>query len=535
VIAGDGPERDRLMERARTRPGAARVRFLGSIPPDELELLYRAADVCVVPSTALEGFGLVVLEALACGAPVIVTDSGGLPEAVDGLDPGLVVARNDPAALRDRLRAALNGSAPLPDADRCRAVAESFDWPSVAARHRAIYAEAAAQPRRRPRILFVDHCAQLSGAEISMLRLLRSFSDVDAHVVLFEDGPLAVRLGSSAITSEILVLPERTRALRRSRTNTLPSPRVLFDAGAQVFKLVRRIRAVRPDVVHANSLKACLIAGVAARLTRVPCIWHVHDRIEPDYLPRRAVALVRFLARRLPTAVVANSHATLASLRLAPEHRPAGVVVSGSVPSEFFAAASPPTPERVPRAAMVVGMVGRLTPWKGQDVFLEAFARAFPDGDVRARVIGDALFDEENYAASLLARARTLRIADRVEFRGFCHDVPAELAALDVLVHASVIPEPFGQVVVEGMAAGLPVIASDAGGPAEVISSELDGLLVAPGDIEGLAAALRRLASDAALRHRLGRAARLRAAEFGSDATASRMEAIYRELIGANA
>ncbi|MFI5048176.1 MAG: glycosyltransferase family 4 protein, partial [Acidimicrobiia bacterium] len=344
-----------------------------------------------------------------------------------------------------------------------------------------------------------------------------------------------VSLGTAGVTSEVLAMPERTRALRRARTGAVPSPRVVFDTGMQVLKLARRIRAVRPDVVHANSLKACLVTGFAARLTRVPCIWHVHDRIEPDYLPRPAVSLVRILARRLPTMVVANSQTTLESLRLAPDHGPARTVISESVSAEFFATSpAARTEPREPRPLMV-GMIGRLMPWKGQDVFLDAFARAFPDGDARARVIGDALFGEDDYAVQLRARAAALGIGARVEFLGFRHDVASELASLDVLVHSSVIPEPFGMVVVEGMAMGLPVIAADTGGPAEVITPETDGILVPPADAAALAVALRRLADDAALRRRLGDAARERAVAFGSAAVASRMAAVYHELLGATA
>jgi glycosyltransferase involved in cell wall biosynthesis len=208
--------------------------------------------------------------------------------------------------------------------------------------------------------------------------------------------------------------------------------------------------------------------------------------------------------------------------------------MSGMVPSEFFAGHPSRQAGRDDRP-LAVGIVGRLAPWKGQHVFLDAFARAFPDGDECALVIGDALFQEEDYAARLHHQADELGIASRVTFRGFRADVPAELADLDVLVHASVIPEPFGQVVVEGMAAGLPVIATDAGGPAEIITPGTDGVLVPLGDAPALAAALRRLAADRGLRARLGSAARARATDFSADAIAAQMAAMYHEITGMSA
>jgi glycosyltransferase involved in cell wall biosynthesis len=100
-----------------------------------------------------------------------------------------------------------------------------------------------------------------------------------------------------------------------------------------------------------------------------------------------------------------------------------------------------------------------------------------------------------------------------------------------VAVHASVTPEPFGQVVVEAMAAGLPVVAAAAGGPAEVVTDGVDGILVPPGDVDRLAAALRRLAGDADLRDRLGQAGRVRAAAFRPEAVAASVMELYRAVL----
>ncbi|MDQ1431285.1 MAG: hypothetical protein QOF40_1887 [Actinomycetota bacterium] len=521
VIAGDGPERARLEARVRTL-GLRNVRFLGTVPEGQLPPLYRAADVCVVPSVELEGFGLVVLEALASGTPVIVTDVGGLPEAVAGLGCDVVVP-GDGGALGDRISRALDGRSALPTPAQCRAHAEKFSWPAAAARHRRVYSEAVTPPTR-PRVLFVDHCARLSGGEIAMLRLARELETVDAHIVVFEDGPLLDELGAAGITSEIVAMPARTRDLRRQQVGVRLPWRAAADTVVQVARLARRLQRLRPDVVHANSLKACIVAGLAARLARVPCVWHVRDRIDADSLPRPAVALVRALARRVPSAIVANSEATRASLHL----RPGAVrcvVIPDPLPDEFFV-----TPPEAARGEPVIGLVGRLAPWKGQHVFLDAFARAFPAGGARARIVGDALFGEDEYRASLHEQVARLGIGDRVEFRGFRSDVSGELAALDVLVHASVQPEPFGQVVVEGMAAGLAVIATDAGGPTEIIDRGVDGLLVPPGDVEALAAAMRSLVDDGAQRGALGTRARVSAARYRVDVIVPRFAELYADV-----
>jgi glycosyltransferase involved in cell wall biosynthesis len=130
VIAGDGPSRADLERRADDQGVGDHVRFLGSVGDEDLVAGYRAADLVVVPTRSLEGFGLVVLEALACGTPVVATDVGGLPEVLVPLDETLVVPAGAPDLLAARIIDALDGGA-VPSAESCRAYAERYDWRQV--------------------------------------------------------------------------------------------------------------------------------------------------------------------------------------------------------------------------------------------------------------------------------------------------------------------------------------------------------------------------------------------------------------------
>lgn len=378
------------------------------------------------------------------------------------------------------------------------------------------------------RVVVVDHVARLSGGEIALLRFLPVLSrEADLHVILGEEGPLRERLASVGIESEVLPLDLRLREMRRGTVRPGGVDiRALAPLPAYVLRLARRLRALRAELVHTNSLKSALYGGAAARLVGVPAVWHVRDRIADDYLPRGAVRLVRFAATVLPTAIVTNSHATQVTLpRLSRTRAVYNPIIPDAVePRRTRASRSTDRP--------IIGIVGRLAPWKGQHVFLDAFAVAFRDSAVRARVIGSAMFGEDAYADELRNRAERLGIGPQVDFRGFREDVWSELADLDVFVHASVAPEPFGQVVLEGMAAGLPVVATAAGGPAELIADGVDGLLTPPGDASALADALRRLRDDPALRERLGAAARQRSREFTSERTATQVLEVYRAVLG---
>jgi glycosyltransferase involved in cell wall biosynthesis len=382
-------------------------------------------------------------------------------------------------------------------------------------------------PSRQLKVVFVDHVARMSGGEIALLRLLPALAaHVRVHVILGEHGPLVDRLMARGIETEVLPLHP---ALRDVRKDTIRPGHVDLAAVARlpryVARLSRRIKALDADLVHTNSLKAAMYGGAAARLAGVPAVWHIRDRIAPDYLPRSAVALVRAASRVLPSAVIANSQATLATV---PTRRQGQVLYNPVVPDSVgeFSRMRMGGP-----GVITVGVLGRLSPWKGQHVFIDAFAEAFGGTDARGHVIGSAMFGEEAYEQSLRRQVEALGLSEQIEFRGFRDDVWAELHELHILVHASVIPEPFGQVVLEGMAAGLPVIASNAGGPAELITNGVDGILTEPGDAHELAAALIRLRDDPELGLSLGAAARLRASEFTPERTAKRLLAVYDETV----
>ncbi|MBM3464189.1 MAG: glycosyltransferase family 4 protein [Armatimonadetes bacterium] len=139
-IAGAGPLRTELEERIRGAGLQDAVRLLGVVPDDDLIMAYRAADFTVVPTVALEGFGIITIESLACGRPVLVTPVGGLPEAVRGLSADLVMASSEATDIAAAISAALCGPLALPDEAACRQFArDRYDWPVIASRVAEVY------------------------------------------------------------------------------------------------------------------------------------------------------------------------------------------------------------------------------------------------------------------------------------------------------------------------------------------------------------------------------------------------------------
>jgi glycosyltransferase involved in cell wall biosynthesis len=361
------------------------------------------------------------------------------------------------------------------------------------------------------RAVFLAHTAAPSGAELATLRLLdalRATGRYQVTMIYTEDGPMVARTRARDIETHVVTGTFDSRAMRigTGLFGLIAGFLALLRLGWAVGAAVQRARA---EVVVAESTKALVLGAVAARRARVPLVWQVHDRICPDYFGKAPTLAIRALARLTCRGQLANSHATAATL-------PTGLPTVIAYPGVELPAA-PADPRRRRAAEAVVVVVGRLSPWKGQDVFLRAVA-ALRVRPARVVLVGGTFFGEEPYRAQLEKLAAELGVA--AEFTGHVDDPARYLDTADVLVHCSVLPEPFGQVVVEGMAAGCAVIAATPGGPAEIIHSGVDGLLVPGGDVAALTAALNTLLHDPADRARLAIAGRDRARDFDIRASA---------------
>lgn len=352
-------------------------------------------------------------------------------------------------------------------------------------------------PPRKPRVVIVNHTAQLGGAEIALLTMLPLLKQRwDVTVLLCESGRLHGELAALQVPTVVVEQPVVVAMLRRA-SGYGTKLKALASLLAYALRLRRHLLRLEPDVVYCNTLRAALLVNVLTGPARKRGIWHIRDRISADYLSRSQILIVRALMRVCRPTLICNSRSTAACLR-----RSASVVAS-PIADEYFA----PVVPRVRGEGLRLVMVGRISPWKGQHVALAAFAAAFRNTAAEMVFIGSPLFGEQAYADDLRVAAADLGVQQQVTWAGFRMDVPALLDDADVLVHASTIPEPFGQVIVQGMARGLTVIAADSGGPAEVITPGEDGILYETGSVTALTEALRSVAADAALRLRLGKGA----------------------------
>ena len=391
-------------------------------------------------------------------------------------------------------------------------------------------------------ILYLDHTAKMGGGEIALLNLVMALDPALYRplVVLAEDGPLASKLQAAGIETMILPLDP---ALRETRKDSLGVGSLLRLAQIKQLlaysrELARLAREKSVDLIHTNSLKSDIYGGIAGRLARIPVLWHVRDNINSEYLPGPAASGFRLLSRLLPQVVVTNSQSTLNQLW--PKHPKTGAVVYSGVAMKIVhdgyvqhkGIPEPPEGGTEWSRPPVIALIGRIAEWKGQHVFLRAAAalRArFPDA--RFWIIGAPLFGEFEYERALHEMAEQLRITDTVSFLGFRDDVAKLMSQIDIVVHASTLGEPFGQVVIEGMAAGKPLVATDGGALPEIVIPGETGYLVPMGSAEDMAMAISRLLIDPAQARAMGQAGKQRVERlFTISHTARKMEAVYDAL-----
>jgi glycosyltransferase involved in cell wall biosynthesis len=290
------------------------------------------------------------------------------------------------------------------------------------------------------------------------------------------------------------------------------------------LRVARVVRGFDADLVHANCrLGSNEYAVLGARLARRPVV--VHER-----LMYRVPRLTRAVAPAAD-AVVAISRAVADHLT----HQRVPVRRLMTIPNGLDAAAlgrfiGPPRPEGAP---LRVGMVGRITPWKGQHLFVEAARQLAARGaNIEFHLAGDAPPRDLPYLQTVRETVLDAGLEDRVFFHGNVKKIYEFMAGMDVLAHCSVDPEPFGRVILEAMALGRPCIATRGGAAEEICTDGVDGLLVEPNRPDQLAAAILRLASDPAGAAALGaRARRTVETRFALQTTARRFREIYEGLL----
>jgi glycosyltransferase involved in cell wall biosynthesis len=373
------------------------------------------------------------------------------------------------------------------------------------------------------RLAYLDHAPFVGGAETVLLDLI-------AHLDRSRFDPMVFTPGDSPLVRWLEQRHIAWRDLPMPRLNA-PSPWTPLRWRRASSRLAGLVREHGIHLIHANTVRAHL---VSAFVRDIPVVWMLHDDTFPGWLFARL--------KRRPAHLIANSHTTARHYHL--ETDPRASIVHNGVDTR----AAPGERYRFRRRVgigtedILVAHVGRLARWKGQHLFIRAAARIAPEfpnahftlvgtytaGDESLGVLGGG----ETFHRELQRLAESSGLGNRLTFAGHQDSVADVYAGIDLLVHSSTRPEPFGRVLIEAMAAGVPVIASAQGGPTEIVEDGVTGLLVTPGSSELLAEAMAQLLSDPERSAGMGVAGRQRAIEhFDIRQQVERIQAIYDRIL----
>jgi glycosyltransferase involved in cell wall biosynthesis len=379
------------------------------------------------------------------------------------------------------------------------------------------------------RVLFVNHTGLVSGAEHSLLTLIDGLPSGMVAGLACPAGPLA----EMARGRGVQVHPVRGTAgsLRLHPWHTPVAVAEMALSGVQVARAARRSGAT---IVHANSLRAGLVAGVACRVHRRGLVAHVRDCL-PDSSSTR---LIRRLVAREADQVVAISQYVADCFRAGLSGRGARLrVIDNPVDLDRFRA-DLRSSEGSGSAGPLLAIVGQISSWKGHDTAIRALHELRADHPhARLLVVGEVKFasgatrlDNRAYLAELHRLVRELALEDAVDFLGERDDVPEIMAQADAVLVPS-IEEPFGRTVAEAMALGTPVIATSVGGPAELIDDGTTGLLAPPGESAAWSSAIRRIVENPEWAREMGlRAGEVARERFATKRHVAAMMEVYESV-----
>jgi glycosyltransferase involved in cell wall biosynthesis len=384
-------------------------------------------------------------------------------------------------------------------------------------------------------ILFVHHANDMYGADIGLIHSIQSLDRQEYFpiVILPADMPTGMlspeleRLGVEYHFANLGIL--RRKYLK---------PRAILRLAIELLKGIAYVRSIARDrrvaLVYTNTF-VTVSGAIGGKLAGVPVLWHIREILS---LPRPVRWLLCKTLGLCADRVVCISKAVRDSvLKEAPNLARKSVVVYNAV----SVAANDGVGKdiglreelRLPQGAPLVGMVGRISHWKGQEILAEAAALVLRNHrDAHFVAVGSYFADESHYLQKLTSLISDLGLDGKFHLVGYRSNVTDVYRALDVFVLPSMKPEPFGRVTVEAMMQGRAVIATNHGGTVELIEDGVTGMLVPPSDTTALAAAIESLLVARPMREKMGRAAALYAKQnFGLPGYGSQMRNIINELV----
>ena len=534
ILVGDGPLRSDLEQLSRDLNISSRIRFPGfRIDTPEL---YQIFDIFVLPSI-YESFGLVLVEAMSAGKPVVATNVGGIPEIVQDGKTGIIVPPREPDKLAEailRLMRDEHLSLSMGKAGQRRAEGK-FSLAVMIEKYQNLYSylltkktvsrkTATSRSRRKTRVMQLALTLDIGGLEMLVFDLVRKLDrrKYEPIVCCLQTGPLAEKIERAGIR---LVYMEKRPGL---------------DC-ALILRLARLIKRERIDILHSHNKGVHLYGALAAQMAGIPLIHTRHGRnlLNDGNVSSRFTLLRKGLVNRLlysltDLTVAVSYDSRKIALKQDRVCEEKVITIHNGVDVQKYARNLGNEQIRRMKQDMgiyeddfIIGIVARLSPEKDHNILLEAFAIVYNKiRDIKLVIVGDGSLKEK-----LIKKALALELDSNVFFLGTREDIPEILKLFDVFVLSS-YTEGIALTLLEAMSAGLPVIATNVGGNPEVVLDKVTGLLAPPRDPCKLADAIMQIASNREDAERMGRAGKKRVAEhFSLQRMVKEYEEAYDSLI----
>ena len=397
-------------------------------------------------------------------------------------------------------------------------------------------------------VVFVNPVGVLGGAERMLLAMISALQyedqSIEIHLIVGSAGNLVEAAQKLGVKVKVLPIPNQINQLGDSgiRGNRIfGGLKLLFTvflAWGAINKYLKQLRSlikeIDPDIIHSNGIKSHILTAMAN--VRRPMIWHIHD----FYSTRPFIASVLRRFSKRAEVGLACSESVGEDARLVLPKLNIKVIYNAVDIDYFF-----PRPFRplalegidTSTKSIKVGLAATFARWKGHDIFIEAasiITRDRPSLDIEFYIIGAPIYSTSGSQFDLeeLQRyASDLGVADKIKFVGFQANMPDVYLWLDIVVHASTQPEPFGYTIAEAMSCGRPVIVSRSGGAAELFINDVEAVAVNPGDAMTLAVTIQYLVGNPQQCQILGENARKKVVRaFSQNQLGNQLILIYKLL-----
>ncbi len=352
----------------------------------------------------------------------------------------------------------------------------------------------------KPRILFLNSCVSGGGPGRSLSLYLKQATHIEAHLVMPNPGVVAATMPAHAHLHYIPEFIERPLRPPYAWAQGQSTARHLTGGIAALLSSTHKIttlaRTIKPSLIYCNHMLAKPVGTLVGMRLGLPVVFHARNIHDHPWIESAAFQLLA--RRRCVKRILCNSEATAKSYRQVADDK-VRVIPNAVDFSVFDRQRIQPQLKRklgLSDNTLVIGYAGRLMPWKGVDRLIHAFARIHTrlPQSVLAIVGGNDGSVKHNLQQQYQQLAQQLGIQHKVHFTGFQKDVHPQMIDFDMLVLPSIKPEPFGRVIVEAMALGIPAVVTAQGGAKEIVRDGIDGLWAQPQDTEDLGNTMLRLA-----------------------------------------